>query len=175
MKKLLFLSLTFLILSSTFAQNDSTNYKNSLGVSAGRSTGLGFSYRHWPNKVGVQFTGVPIFSTNEVLVSAGFSGLLKFKEFSPVTMYGYWGNHFYFDERFHKTNSTDPITGLTVTKKYILSSQRLYTTAIGAGFKVDLWKVIQFNLQAGYGVDFYLNSKHFKSTIVGEIGLYYQF
>ncbi len=176
MKKILFLCSTMLILTLGHAQNDSINYKHSLGLSAGSSTGLGFSYRYWPKKVGFQLTGIPIFSTNTIFTSVGLSGLLKIKDFSKISLYGYFGNHMIYEKSTYFETFFDPITGtVTETGVKIVSQNYTYSTALGVGIKFNFWQVLDFNLQTGYGAIFNFNPNQYRTTLAGEAGLYYHF
>jgi hypothetical protein len=174
MKKFLFLCLTVFIITSGHAQNDSVGYKHSLGLSAGVSTGLGFSYRYWPKKVGFQVTGIPIFSTNNIFSSVALSGLITIKDFSNIQMFGYFGNHLIYDKSSYTDVVVNPITGV-ITETKMTSEDYTYNTALGVGFRFNFWGVLDFNLQTGYGASFEYNPNLFRTVFAAEAGLYYHF
>lgn len=93
-----------LIVLSTSAQespefgSEKKSLNHSLGLHAGLSTGQGFSYRYFPNKWGVQVTGIPIFNGNNgYYTSSAISILYKIKEHKKVDLFTYLGNHLIFE------------------------------------------------------------------------------
>jgi hypothetical protein len=174
MKKSIFLFMTLLIVSTSQAQNDSVNYKHSLGLSGGVSTGLGFSYRYWPKKVGFQVTGIPILSNVEIFSSVALSGLITIKDFSNIRLFGYFGNHLIYNRNGYILLAEDPITG-EVKETKVTSDRYTYITALGVGFRFNFWEILDFNLQAGYGNIFDFDSNPFRTTFAAEVGLYYHF
>ncbi|WP_070138236.1 hypothetical protein [Crocinitomix algicola] len=141
-----------------FAQNgtktEPSEGAHHIGLHAGTTTGLGFSYRFWPGKIGFQLTGVPIFDSHSSFVSAGASFLYKFNDNEVVDFFGYVGNHL-----LHRTYGYNNSTNLT------------YNASIGIGLKIDFLEVLNFNLQAGYGV--YNMTETVRTRLAGEVGLYY--
>lgn len=163
-----------LFLTFGHAQNDSVGYKHSLGLSAGVSTGLGFSYRFWPKKVGFQVTGIPVFSNIDIFSSVALSGLITIKDFSNIRMFGYFGNHFIYDRGGYILLEPDPNTGV-LTETKVTFQDYTYITALGVGFRFNFWEVLDFNLQAGYGTIFGFKPTTFRTTFAAEAGLYYHF
>ena len=91
MKYVIFSILLFFSLPNLNAQSSPAHH---LGLHAGSTTGLGFSYRYWPAKLGFQVTGIPIFNgDNRNYISGGVSLLYLFKENKVVDLFGYIGNH----------------------------------------------------------------------------------
>ena len=162
MKKLLFLFATLLIVSTSHAQNDSFIYKHSLGLSGGLSTGLGFSYRYWPKKIGVQVTGIPVFSTNRFFSSSGLSVLAKIRDLNNIRLFGYLGTNLFY------SRSKSVWTG-DINESYNFFS------AVGAGLRFNFLEAFDLNLQTGYGVFYQPNSNFYRTALSGEIGLYYHF
>ena len=154
MKKLLIVSFYIFALNFSFSQNVeqaiTAKPKHNFGLHAGASTGLGLSYRYWPKRLGVQATITPAFGKDFSFVSAGLSGLYIFGDNEKVDFFGYLGNHL-----------------------LLIDGNSLYNVGLGAGFKFEFVKLLNLNLQAGYGV-FDLTNDPF-SNITGEIGFYYQF
>lgn len=164
-----------LFLTFGHAQNDSVGYKHSLGLSAGVSTGLGFSYRYWPKKVGLQVTGIPIFSSNSIYTSAALSGLITIKDFSDIRMFGYFGNHLIYNRSNNIILELDPNTGV-FTETNVTFNDYTYNTALGVGFRFNFWEVLDFNLQTGYGASFDFNQNTtYRTIFAAEAGLYYHF
>jgi hypothetical protein len=164
MKNLLFLFLTFLILSIGHAQNEASAYKHSLGLSAGVSTGAGFSYRYWPKRIGFQVTGIPVFSSNHFFSSSGVSVLAKIRDFNDIRLFGYLGTNMYY-RQYNYGIYGGPMDFSSYT----------FISALGAGFRFNFLEYFELNLQTGYGALFRSGDNFFQTTISGEIGLYYHF
>ena len=162
MKNLLFLFTTLLIVWTSQAQNDSDNYKHSTGLSAGLSTGLGFSYRYWPKRIGVQVAGIPIFSNNRFFSSSSVSVLAKIKDFNDIRLFGYLGTNLIYEKRQSDWTST------------IYESYTFYS-ALGAGFRFNFLDAFDLNIQTGYAIMNRPVSKYYETNISGEISLYYHF
>jgi hypothetical protein len=135
-------------------EDDSQSRDHAVGMHVGATTGIGFSYRYWPEKVGFQLTAVPFFnSRNENnFLSIGGSVFYKFLDTRKSDLYGYLGTHYV------KVSQFDP------------------RHSVGFGFGANLYPVVNrfyFSLQAGYGI-FRLNDKPF-SFLTGEFGVYFKF
>jgi hypothetical protein len=147
------LSLVFL----TYAQDDNSEIRepksHAVGLHAGFTTGLGFSYRFMPNKFGFQFTTAPFFNTRTEnnFLSLGASVLYKFFETRKTDLFGYLGNHYI------STTFNDPI----------------YNIGVGAGINLYASKFFYFSFQAGYGI-YSVNDFPF-SNLTGEFGVYFKF
>ena len=161
---------TFLITIGSFAQTKNTDSltttKHYLGLHAGVTTGYGFSYRYWPQKLGFQVTGIPIFGKDFYNASLGLSALYLLKDNNKVDLYGYLGNHFQFDG--YSTPTYDNTGNITGTQKVNYTT---YNIGVGIGFKVDFLDVLDFNLQTGYAINNITNSAY--TGLAGEVGLYY--
>lgn len=147
------LSLVFM----TYAQDENAGLRepksNSLGLHAGFTTGLGFSYRFMPNKLGAQFTIAPFFNTRTQnnFLSVGVSVLYKFFETRKTDFFGYLGNHYI------STTNSDPI----------------YNMGIGTGLNLYASRFFYFSFQVGYGV--YNVNNLPSSNLTGEFGIYFKF
>ncbi len=146
------LVLTFVIsgYSQEVTQPTSPKLKHHVGLHAGATTGLGLSYRYWPKRLGFQFTTAPAFGQNFSFVSLGLSGLYTFKDNENIDFYGYLGNHL-----------------------ILIDGNAQHNIGLGAGFKFEFVKVLNLNVQAGYGV--YNTTSDIYSSLTGEVGLYYNF
>lgn len=158
---------------TSIAQDDQINEKgltfkkstHQVGLHAGSTTGLGFSYRYWPKKWGVQVTGIPVFGQGYSFTSMGLSGLYMFNENKIVDFYGYLGNHLVLTT--DKYSYIDQ-NGNPVTQK---NNQTTYNAGLGFGLKFKFLEVLDFNIQTGYSV-LDITDQPF-SMIAGEVGLYY--
>ena len=117
-------------------------------INAGFTTGLGFSYRYWPDKVGLQLTFVPVKYDTTTFISLGLTGLFTLAETKYFKPYLYLGNHY-----------------------IITQNGEEYNIGFGPGFSVG--SVVRFNLMIGYG--FYDVLKTFSMFPTAEIGVYYKF
>ena len=173
--KLIFYMLTTAAIFSaqiTTAQEEvnsavSESFKHGFGIHAGASTGLGFSYRYFPEKWGVQVTGIPVFGGGSFFSSAGLSGLYKIKEHRRVDLFTYLGGHL-IHERYKTNTSTWPPTEEPQIYKY-----NTLVAGLGAGVNIHLWEVLDLSVQIGYGAYNLTNSP--RTNITGELGFYYRF
>jgi len=170
MKNIFYIIIVFLSINLS-AQSNTKHY---LGAHAGSISGLGFSYRYWPKKLGFQLTAIPIFQSNKRnFISAGVSALYLLKEGKHIDLYSYLG--------FHFINRKSVVYNINPFGKYIanVTTQQNFNTGIGLGFRINLLKVLDLSLQGGYG--FYKtrvsNNTYFKPNyslnFAGGVGLYY--
>jgi hypothetical protein len=147
-----------------------SSFKHSLGLHAGASTGQGFSYRYFPEKWGIQITGIPIFNGNQgYYTSSAVSILYKIKEHKKVDLFAYLGNHLIF-ERYQSYYWPGPWPG----EEPGFITDRTYNIGLGAGINIHLWTVLDLSLQAGYGLNSW-NNAPISTIFSGEIGVYYKF
>ena len=169
MKKFFMLCLFASLATIGRAQSDTTMYKHSLGLHAGIASGYGFSYRYWPTKIGLQVTAFPFLSNSEFRISSGLSLLLTIKDFSKLRLYSYLGNHF----QYQRFSYGDPMATYSETFNNY--------TAIGVGVRINFLEVLDFNLQAGYGIGFrqannsIFNNPQYNTTLDVGAGLYFHF
>ena len=140
---------------SLFGQNAENNTivnkSNELGMHAGFTTGLGLSYRHWTDDLGVQITAIPIKSEYSQFISIGFTGLYSVSESDNHRFFLYLGNHFlvYND---HNT-------------------EYKYHIGLGPGFETG--RNVKFNIMVGYGA-YNLLESNYKLLPAIETGLYFK-
>jgi hypothetical protein len=151
----LFLFLSFI--AQVFSQEEAiikSSPKHSLGLHAGATTGLGFSYRYLDKKLGLQLTGIPIFlGDGENFYSLGGTILFRAKESRRVDVLAYLGNHY--------THNS-------------VNDRSRYHLGLGGGINLHAWiDVLDISFQAGYGV-YNINNDPF-SFLTGEIGVYFRF
>ena len=168
MKKIALCLFAVLLFGTANAQESNNSPKltaHHVGIHAGGTTGLGFSYRYWPTRWGFQVTGIPIFSQGQTFASFGASALYLLKDNNRVDLFGYFGNHLIID---HSSFTSYDGSGNPIEYSY---TDVIDNLGFGLGLKIDMFEVINLNLQAGYGVIDITNSPRTFPT--GEIGLYY--
>jgi len=168
MKKTISLwTLSLLLFSLSAQENQPVEIKNNeFGFHAGFVTGLGLSYRHWIYDAGIQLTVLPIKTQEFTFVSAGFSFLYSLHRSKYIMVYGYLGNHYYYNT--HDEESYNPNTGFYEQHNV---SDSGYNIGFGPGFAFG--KVVRFNIQVGYG--FHDVTDEFNLYPTGEMGLYFLF
>jgi hypothetical protein len=181
MKKIIVIALGFIFAAGAYAQEKKafTSFRNEVGIHAGYSTGVGFSYRRWFDKLGIQITGVPVKTDETTLYNGGVTFLYSIKELSYFRFYGYLGNniiHFKGSEGTHESIFPDPFNNNDYNfDDPDFNDQHLEFTHynIGIGPGVSFGKEVAFNIMVGYGLYDVLGSFNMYPT--AEIGLYYRF
>jgi hypothetical protein len=164
--------ISLLILSSSvFAQNNPQYYcKHQFGINAGFTTGVGFSYRFWPGKLGIQATIMPIKISSEwtdimnvqglypsdpgnpegdfKMTSVGFTALVALHQGEKGRFFSYFGSHY-----------------------IITNKKEQYNLGVGLGFAIE--SRVSFNFMIGYGAYDITRTTWFLPTT--EIGIYYKF
>ncbi len=130
--------------------SDKSQYKQYIGLNVGATTGIGFAYRYWPNKHGVQITFLPIYDDNNTYVSFGLTYLKEFKKSNFYRSLFYVGNHI--------TNFID---------------DEIYDN-IGFGVGFEFFRgYFSINFMVGYaGYNIFYN---LKTRPTGEVGIFYNF
>ncbi|MGD2035610.1 MAG: hypothetical protein PVF73_11170 [Bacteroidales bacterium] len=122
--------------------------KHQVGANAGFTTGLGISYRYWPDKPGIQFTVIPAKYEDNTFISLGLTGLYTLAEKKYFKPFLFLGNHY-----------------------VITSEDQEYNIGFGPGFSVG--SDVRFNFMLGYG--FYDVLYTFNMFPTMEAGVYYKF
>ena len=171
MKKVILTVITAMFFTMGQAQEITSAPENNftphhVGLSAGGTTGFGFSYRYWPSKWGVQVTGIPIFAEDYTWISAGANALFMMKDNEFVDLFSYLGTSINSNTTTYQIYdpNTNELTETTETRNDL----RL---GLGVGLKFEIWEVINLNLQAGYGVRNVTTTPG--TFLTGEIGLFY--
>ncbi|NCO54422.1 MAG: hypothetical protein COZ21_06215 [Bacteroidetes bacterium CG_4_10_14_3_um_filter_31_20] len=147
-------------------------YSKAFGVGAGFTTGVGFSFRYFPKKYGVQINAAPYYNNygSEVFVSAGATLLYSINENKVSNFYAYLGNHYLYSKLNQEAYGYDPYGynnyyyNRKVTREYLNSG-------IGVGIEFHSQKRITLNLMVGYA-----QYESFKSLFfTAETALYYRF
>ncbi len=146
--KVLIITLLLSAIMFASAQEFPESKKHQVGIHAGFTSGIGISYRYWPDKLGMQITFIPIKSDEKTFVSLGVTGLLTLKEKKYFKPFLYLGNHYVYTREDQE-----------------------YNIGIGPGFSVG--SIVRFNFMMGYG--FYDVLETFNTFPTMEIGVYYKF
>lgn len=167
MRSRICLLFAFMFAVSMQAQEAKQEFKkHEFGAHAGATTGVGMSYRHWFNKLGVQGTAIPIKTDNTFVVSVGATGLYSLKRVRNTHAFLYLGNHFIYGQ--DKTTVYNESTGMydptTTTDVF-------YNIGFGPGFSFG--HTVNFTVMIGYGI--YDATNNFNIWPTGEVGVYYMF
>lgn len=151
----------FIVISPTYSQgtdsigiqNQNSNYyKNYLGINAGVTTGVGFSYRYWPKKSGVQITILPLYDKNDFYLSFGLTYLNEIKTYKYSRFLFFVSNH---------------ITNFIGDLSYIDN------LGIGLGMDFNFMEHVKLNFMLGYAaIDIF---DDFKTRPTIEFGAFYNF
>lgn len=165
--------ITLLLLVFTcvsYGQED--NLKHSLGFSAGVSTGIGLSYRYFPNKFGVQITALPLLSSTDIFSSTGISLLVSAYRSPKVNVYGYLGNHFLYTKEVYQDSYYNEYDEIADINKF-------YNIGLGGGVEFMAGKRIGFNFAAGYALKLYWgydpDNEPWKTVFDATGGIFFKF
>ncbi len=150
-------------------QEETKTHKNEFGGQAGFTTGLGFSYRHWFNDFGLQISGIPIKTDNMFFGSIGGTALYTLKNTKYIRTYLYMGAHYIYSKDTY--DYYDYYDGTSYIYEETTDIEEILNIGIGPGFAVG--RIVEFNLQIGYGAYDILYEFNLLPTI--EIGLFYTF
>jgi hypothetical protein len=153
----------FLFSFSLSAQNADNNdipkRSNELGIHAGSTTGLGLSFRHWSNRFGVQFTALPIKTSDTQFISGGLTGMYSFNNKKYHRFFLYLGNHILvLDESDYYGEPTN--------------TEIRYNAGFGTGFEVG--KNVRYNIMIGYGGYNLTDGNDYLLLPAIEMGLYFK-
>lgn len=166
------LALLILFGNSLHSQNETEtdlsnnqSFKHSLGFGAGYTTGNGLSYRFYHNLFGVQLNFAPIIDEDKKYFSSGLSFIYKISETDNLVFFAYQGNHYLYDKsvRYNYDSYGDIIKTEHVNQHYNMG--------VGIGIDFIIAERICLSVMGGYAA--YRNFT--KTSLTGEIGLYYRF
>lgn len=144
--KIFLFFLTFFFLIHLSAQE--TPFKNRVGINAGFTTGLGFTYGYWPGRFGAQLSVFPAISEDFNLISLAVTPFYTLKEKKYFKSYIFLGNHIVSDTKITE-----------------------YNIGIGPGF--EFGKRLVFSLRFGMGFFDVTNTFNILPTL--ETGLFFKF
>ncbi len=149
------------IINPVFSQEvDSIKQKNDesksrphyLGVNAGFTTGIGFSYRYSPSKNAYQVTLLPLYDSKNTYLSFGLGYFREIRKLNEFRFMVYTGS----------------------SLQYRSSDIHGYTNNLGAGFGFEFSQnAFSYNLMLGYAAYDMFYSFALLPTI--ELGVYYRF
>jgi len=161
MKKMnLFLAI-MMIGSLVFAQNEREFEKkpvHEIGIAGGFTTGVGLSYRYWPQKVGIQTTFLPVVTPSYSFYSIGLTGLYKFREGEYSSFFGYLSNSLFLTKYDYADWEED--------------FEHLYSIGVGPGFSFGD-NTAKINVMGGYALYYADGDIALLPTV--EAGIYYRF
>jgi len=181
---LLFLSIVISFIS-IFGQekNVISTKRNLMGLNIGATTGIGMSFKHWHNNIGIQITGLPYKIDDDLDFSVGFMGLYSIKKRKNINFFGYAGFNY-------MTNGFDFIYDVPIlsedtgikhkNKEYYNSNTHTYIYEynnadyfnISGGVGLELGKNPLFTAMIGYaGFDLTEDYKLFPTI---ELGLHFK-
>lgn len=165
MKKLLLsISLIFAFFLSFSQQNNNTpnnstykSKKHLIGLNAGSSSGIGFSYKYVNKRWGIQASGIPIFDNSLQFASFGLAGTYRVidPEKNP------------YNTAFLLYAGTHLLTWRNGISRY--ETNLIY--ALGFGFEHKLNDRLELSMMAGYGL---YTGDSYLTMIAGEFGLHYR-
>ncbi len=157
----------FISINSAQAQIDENNNrpKHQVGLSAGNTSGIGFSYRYWPGKIGLQLTATPPWLEDGKLsyFNGGVSLLYSLIEVEKAKFFMYGAASYVTD----RTYSYDPFYS------YYNTYDQKINAGLGLGFDIFAGKHLGFNFQGGYGMFDFANGVN--TGLAAEAGLYFKF
>ncbi|NVO03901.1 MAG: hypothetical protein HXX09_14485 [Bacteroidetes bacterium] len=145
-------------------------YKYSIGIAAGSTTGCGVSFRFIPKRIGFQATLLPISSNygDDMIVNSGLTLLGRITEAENTNLYVYLANNYIYNRSTFTgynwvNNNYEEYTTKTETGKW--------NTGVGVGVEFATTKRVVMNMMIGFG-----QYNTFQTiTFAGELGLYYRF
>ena len=153
-KRVIFGVLMMMMMTVGFSQELKSEKRHLISLFHSVRSEKGFSFKYQPDRLGVQVTGLPMFSKSKrVFFGIGVSGLCSIQKTEYMNMYGFMGGQYVESDIFEKTNRFNVMTGLGVK------------TRSDNGFEVIT--------HGGYGV---LNAfeTNMKTAFSAEIGIQYK-
>ncbi len=181
MKHLLFaflLSGTCLFVNAQTEENQKERkFTHAVGMAAGATTGVGFSYEMGIKRYKLQITGIPVFSQNREFYSIGINNKYVLKELSSkVDLISYLAAHYLSTEdRFDSYPSPcyydnygnyicPPIANYNIKEEY-------FNVGLGGGVDIKIFPDLSFQLMVGYGL-YSNNSVLTRGTVTGETAFF---
>jgi len=171
MKKviLIIISLFFLLSISYSQEKLEKKYKqNLIGINIGSTTGIGFSFKHWQNNLGVQISGLPVKINNDFDYSIGLTGFYSIKRKKHFNMFVYTGHNLMTKNFDFIIEMLNPLYSILDTK--YLKDTPNYNASIGFG--TELGKNPIFTVKFGYGAFSIFKQDNFFPTV--EIALHFK-
>ena len=130
------------------AQESAVKYNHRIGLNAGFTTGLGFTYGYYPDKLGVQVSFLPIYGDNSKFLSLGVTPLYTLSENHYFKSYFFMGNHLVIKDKITEYN-------------------------IGVGPGIEVGQRVVFSIRGGFGLFDVTKSFNILPTL--EMGLFFKY
>lgn len=171
MKRIITFLIAGLVTFSLFGQDNVVTLKRAheFGFNAGATTGIGLSYRYWPNKTGFQITALPIKTEDETFINVGLAGLHTFYDSRLTRFFGYLGSSYVVEDYMVYEYVYNSGTGYY---DEIVDNEHNTKLNIGFGPGFAFGSRVRINIMAGYG--FYDILGDFNIFPTGEIGLFFR-
>lgn len=134
-----------------------------IGVFAGTSGGVGFTYRYFKRKVGMQVTALPLFSNDGSAVFVGGELMASIFRSEKINFYSYMGYHLIYDK--------------TITEYDTIKSEYTDINSIGGlGFGIEMFagRRVSINFQLGLNYYYFDENSWGTRPDVG-FGIFYRF
>jgi len=127
-------------------------FRNSLGLAAGTTTGIGFAYRFWPKKFGFQITAGGIKDSDFAAISGGITVLNNLAENEYIRFYAYYSNSIYYTETKTVDYNYSPYyNGGYYQERTYTTYSRKWNTALGLGTQFKFGRYVGLDLMIGWG------------------------
>lgn len=123
-----------------FSQDIKEKY---VGLSAGLYSGYGFSYRIIENDFGIQTNFGPYLSSENQVVSFGFTFLYKLTDFENTNLYLNFGNHLFFSSN-SRNKKTKYLNGIGPCLQFKISENLFWEMMFGYGANIRLRDTSQY-------------------------------
>lgn len=162
---IIMMSFTIVKAQKNTESGDAKQYKYSIGLGLGSTTGAGISFRFIPKKIGFQINIMPR-STNygdNMNINSGLTLLGRISETEYANLYVYLANNYIYKREKYTSFGYPPIEITTETGKW--------NSGIGVGVEFLNTQRVVLNLMVGFG-----QYNTFETiTLAGEIALYFRF
>ena len=146
--KILLIFISIFLSSVLSAQKSTVKYNNRIGLNAGFTTGLGFTYGYYPDKLGIQVSFLPIYGDNSKFLSLAITPLYTLSENHYFKSYFFMGNHLVYKDKITEYN-------------------------IGIGPGIELGQRVVFSIRGGFGLFDVTKSFNILPTL--EMGLFFKY
>lgn len=179
MKKIFSLLAVILMLSFCLHAQEKPEELNNghhIGAFVGGSSGYGLSYRYFKNKIGIQISTIPIFSSDNTHFSVGSELLLSINRTEKTNFYTYLGYHYNYQNGNDSYQVISPFSS-EIYYDYDEEVSNASVAGLGVGFELIAGHRVSFNWQLGYGFA-YLNvvdDPRWKTILDVGFGMYFKF
>ena len=170
--------LTFALCFSSYGQDTLKQksdfvqkYKWGIGLGLGATTGLGFSLKYHPKRIGIQLNFIPYIDNenSEKFISAGLTLTHDLEKTKYSNFYLYFANSLIY--RSFQTTYDEYTPYIGYTTYYNTDSYLKYNSGLGFGFEFDTQRRVVLNLMGGYAQYDWFNKLFFTA----EAAVYYRF